>query len=74
MQHSFEAEDAYRFINSQYGSKFAVIKAQIHAGGSGKGTIRGTEQRGVAVAKSLDDVKTNSAKYFRWNFGNGSNR
>ena len=53
-----EAEDAYRFINSQYGSKFAVIKAQIHAGGRGKGTIRGTQQRGVAVAKSLEDVKT----------------
>jgi succinyl-CoA synthetase beta subunit len=52
-----EAEDAYRFINSEYGSKFAVIKAQIHAGGRGKGTIRGTEQRGVAVAKSADEVK-----------------
>jgi succinyl-CoA synthetase beta subunit len=53
-----EAEDAYRFINSEYGSKFAVIKAQIHAGGRGKGKIKGTEQRGVAVAKSLEDVKT----------------
>lgn len=53
-----EAEDAYRFINSQYGSKFAVVKAQIHAGGRGKGKIKGTEQRGVAVAKSLEDVKT----------------
>jgi succinyl-CoA synthetase beta subunit len=53
-----EAEDAYRFINSEYGSKFAVVKAQIHAGGRGKGKIKGTEQRGVAVAKSLDDVKT----------------
>ena len=53
-----EAEDAYRFINSEYGSKFAVIKAQIHAGGRGKGKIRGTEQRGVAVTKSLEDVKT----------------
>ncbi|MGN6802935.1 MAG: ADP-forming succinate--CoA ligase subunit beta [Ginsengibacter sp.] len=52
-----EAEDAYRYISSEYGSKFAVIKAQIHAGGRGKGTIRGTEQRGVAVAKSLEDVK-----------------
>ncbi len=52
-----EAEDAYRFINSEYGSKFAVIKAQIHAGGRGKGTIKGTEQRGVAVAKNLEDVK-----------------
>jgi succinyl-CoA synthetase beta subunit len=53
-----EAEEAYRFINSQYGSKFAVIKAQIHAGGRGKGKIRGTEQKGVAVAKSADEVKT----------------
>jgi len=53
-----EAEDAYRFINSEYGSKFAVIKAQIHAGGRGKGKIKGTEQRGVAVAKGLEDVKT----------------
>jgi succinyl-CoA synthetase beta subunit len=53
-----EAEEAYRFINSQYGSKFAVIKAQIHAGGRGKGKIRGTEQKGVAVAKNVEEVKT----------------
>ena len=52
-----EAEEAYRYINSQYGSRFAVIKAQIHAGGRGKGTIKGTDQRGVAVAKNADDVK-----------------
>jgi succinyl-CoA synthetase beta subunit len=52
-----EAEEAYRYINSQYGSRFAVIKAQIHAGGRGKGTIIGTDQRGVAVAKNLEDVK-----------------
>ena len=53
-----EAEDAYRYINSQYGSRFAVIKAQIHAGGRGKGTIKGIDQRGVAVAKNAGDVKT----------------
>jgi len=52
-----EAEEAYRYINSQYGSKFAVIKAQIHAGGRGKGTIKGTDQRGVAVGKNAEDVK-----------------
>ncbi len=51
-----EAEDAYRQIHSQYGSKFAVVKAQIHAGGRGKGTIIGKEQRGVAVGKSMEDV------------------
>ena len=52
-----EAEDAYRQIHSEYGSKFAVVKAQIHAGGRGKGTIKGTDQRGVAVGKNAEDVK-----------------
>jgi succinyl-CoA synthetase beta subunit len=32
------------------------VKAQIHAGGRGKGTIVGKDQRGVAVAKSAEDV------------------
>ncbi|MES1226710.1 MAG: ATP-grasp domain-containing protein, partial [Bacteroidota bacterium] len=41
-----------------FGNDFAVVKAQIHAGGRGKGKIRGTEQRGVAVAKNADDLKT----------------
>ena len=53
-----EAEEAYRFINTTYGSKFAVVKAQIHAGGRGKGSIVGKEQRGVAVAKSAENVTT----------------
>ena len=52
-----EAEDAYRQIHSEYGSKFAVVKAQIHAGGRGKGTIKGTDQRGVAVGKNAEDIK-----------------
>jgi succinyl-CoA synthetase beta subunit len=52
-----EAEEAYRQIHTQYSSKFAVVKAQIHAGGRGKGKIRGTEQRGVAVGKNAEDVK-----------------
>jgi len=52
-----EAEEAYRQIKTQYGSAFAVVKAQIHAGGRGKGKIRGTEQRGVAVGKNAEAVK-----------------
>ncbi|MCU0387114.1 MAG: ADP-forming succinate--CoA ligase subunit beta [Chitinophagaceae bacterium] len=52
------AEEAYRQIKTQTGNNFAVIKAQIHAGGRGKGKIVGTEQRGVAVAKGIDDVTT----------------
>jgi succinyl-CoA synthetase beta subunit len=50
------AEEAYRQIKTDTGNSFAVIKAQIHAGGRGKGKINGTEQRGVAVGKSLEDV------------------
>jgi len=52
------AEEAYRQLKTQTGNNFAVIKAQIHAGGRGKGKIEGKEQRGVAVAKSLEDVTT----------------
>ena len=51
------AEEAYRNLKVQYSTNFAVVKAQIHAGGRGKGKIRGTEQRGVAVAKNADQVK-----------------
>ena len=51
-----EAEEAYRQIHTLYNSKFAVVKAQIHAGGRGKGTIVGKDQRGVAVGKSSEDV------------------
>lgn len=52
------AAEAYKQLKVQYGNEFAVVKAQIHAGGRGKGTIRGKEQRGVAVGKNAEDVKT----------------
>jgi succinyl-CoA synthetase beta subunit len=52
------AEEAYRQIKNQTGNNFAVVKAQIHAGGRGKGKIVGSEQRGVAVGKSLEDIST----------------
>ena len=44
-----EAEEAYRQIKTQFGSPFAVVKAQIHAGGRGKGTIKETGINGVKV-------------------------
>ena len=53
-----QVEEAYRQIHFQYESKFAVIKAQIHAGGRGKGKIIGSEQKGVAVGKNAGEVKT----------------
>lgn len=51
------AEEAYKNLKVQFGNNFAVVKAQIHAGGRGKGKIRGTEQRGVAVGKNADQIK-----------------
>jgi succinyl-CoA synthetase beta subunit len=57
-----EAEEAYRQIKNQFGSSFAVIKAQIHAGGRGKGTIKETGINGVKVAKNLEDAVDFSKK------------
>jgi len=56
-----EAVAAAKTLQEQTGTGWWVVKAQIHAGGRGKGKINGSEQRGVALAKSLDDVKTISS-------------
>jgi len=45
-----EAVEAAKKIQDESGSKFFVVKAQIHAGGRGKGG-------GVKLAKSLDQVR-----------------
>jgi succinyl-CoA synthetase beta subunit len=53
-----EALNAYSKIAAETGSKFVVIKAQIHAGGRGKGRmVEVPEQSGVAVVKSAEDVE-----------------
>lgn len=52
------AVEAAKELQKQTGTGWWVVKSQIHAGGRGKGKIAGTEQRGVALAKSLDDIKT----------------
>ena len=57
-----EAEEAYRQIKTQYGSNFAVLKAQIHAGGRGKGKVKETGINGVKVAKSGEEVTEFSQK------------
>lgn len=53
-----QAVEAAKELQKTTGTGWWVVKSQIHAGGRGKGKIKGTEQRGVALAKSLDDVKT----------------
>jgi succinyl-CoA synthetase beta subunit len=52
-----DAVAAYKKIAADTNNKFAVVKAQIHAGGRGKGSIVGTDQRGVAVGKSTEDIE-----------------
>ena len=50
-----EAVEAAKKLQEQTGTGWWVIKAQVHAGGRGKGG-------GIKLAKSLDDVKTLSAQ------------
>ena len=53
-----EAVKAYEQMATANGTKFAVIKAQIHAGGRGKGTMKeAPAQHGVQVVKSADQAK-----------------
>ncbi len=48
-----EAVAAYEQMRGRTGSDIAIVKAQIHAGGRGKGG-------GIKLAKNLDEVKTYS--------------
>ena len=51
-----EAVAAAHAIQKETGSEWFVIKAQIHAGGRGKGTINETGSHGVVLAKSIDQL------------------
>jgi succinyl-CoA synthetase beta subunit len=53
-----EAVNAYKDTAARTGTKFVVVKAQIHAGGRGKGTYKEVPtQHGVQVAKSEDQAR-----------------
>ena len=53
-----EAVNAYKEISTRTNCKFVVIKAQIHAGGRGKGTFKEVaSQHGVQVVKSEEMAK-----------------
>lgn len=49
---------AYNTIKEQTNNKFAVVKAQIHAGGRGKGKVNETGMNGVKVGKSAEDIES----------------
>ncbi len=51
-----EAVAAAHAIQKETSSEWFVIKAQIHAGGRGKGNINETGSHGVVLAKSIDQV------------------
>jgi succinyl-CoA synthetase beta subunit len=69
-----EVEEAYRQIKTQFGSSFAVVKAQIHAGGRGKGKIKETGINGVKVGKSLEEISDFARKIRGRHIGNSANR
>lgn len=48
---------AAKELTEQTGTKWYVVKAQIHAGGRGKGVIIETKSNGVVLAKGIDQVE-----------------
>jgi succinyl-CoA synthetase beta subunit len=51
-----EAHAAAIQLAEETGTSWFVVKAQIHAGGRGKGTVTETGSHGVVLAKGLDKV------------------
>ena len=51
-----EATEAAKKLAEQTGTSWFVLKAQIHAGGRGKGKVKETDSNGVVLAKSLEEV------------------
>jgi succinyl-CoA synthetase beta subunit len=56
-----KAVEAAKQLHRETGTSWFVIKAQIHAGGRGKGTVKETGSHGVVLAKSIDEVKPKAA-------------
>ena len=52
-----EAVEAAKKLYDNPEGKIWVVKAQIHAGGRGKGIIKETGIHGVEIAKSIDEVR-----------------
>jgi succinyl-CoA synthetase beta subunit len=48
---------AAKQLNADTGTEWFVVKAQIHAGGRGKGIVTETGSNGVVLAKGLDKVE-----------------
>ncbi|MEQ9286827.1 MAG: ADP-forming succinate--CoA ligase subunit beta [Cyclobacteriaceae bacterium] len=59
------AADAAKQLKQETGTEWFVIKAQIHAGGRGKGKVNETGSNGVVLAKSLDEVPEKAEKILK---------
>ena len=51
-----EAATVAKALQEETGTGWFVVKAQIHAGGRGKGSVTETGSHGVVLAKSLEEV------------------
>ena len=51
------AVEAAKKLTEQTGTEWYVIKAQIHAGGRGKGKVQETGSNGVVLAKGINEVE-----------------
>ena len=45
-------------LSEETGTSWFVVKAQIHAGGRGKGTVTETGSKGVVIAKGIDKLES----------------
>ena len=52
-----DAVAAAKKLTEETGTSWYVVKAQIHAGGRGKGTIEETGFHGVVLAKGIDQIE-----------------
>jgi succinyl-CoA synthetase beta subunit len=52
-----QSVDAAKELTSLTGTQWYVVKAQIHAGGRGKGIVQETGSRGVVLAKGLGEIE-----------------
>ena len=52
-----DAVAAAKELTEETGTEWYVVKAQIHAGGRGKGTVEETGSHGVVLAKGIDQVE-----------------
>ncbi len=55
-----KAVEAAKELHRNTGTEWYVLKAQIHAGGRGKGKVKETNSNGVVLAKNLEEVKPKS--------------